>query len=237
MNIFLTNDDGYDQQGILILKKVLQKYGTVYLVAPHEHQSGESMHFSIQKGFHVYKHDDYTYSITGTPVDVVLLGTQILDVKFDVIVSGCNDGLNISYDTMYSGTIGAALEGLNHGIPSIAISTYFGNFDVVEKEATKALDYIFKNKLISNRYCLNVNFPMPEFKESKGIIITKEFFKKDIFEYWIKNGLYYTDRTKEIFDNAPEGTDVYAVSHGYTSICPITNSHFNIDIYNEIKNK
>lgn len=234
MNILLANDDGYNQPGILLLKKILQDYGNVYICAPHEHQSGASMSFSLGKGFKVIKHDETTYSINGSPVDVVLLGLQILPIKFDLVVSGCNSGHNISYDTMYSGTIGAALEALNHGIPSIAFSTDYDHWEVVENDARMVLDFIFKNKLISNKYMLNVNFPKYTFNKSKGIKITKEFFKNDQFYYEVKDGLYYTDRYENL-NTDDKDSDVYAIANGYISICPITNSYFKQNIYEEMK--
>ena len=236
MNILLTNDDGYNHPGLAILKEVLKKYGNVYVVAPFEHQSGKSMCFSLNKGFTVRKHSENTYSIDGTPVDCVLLAVQILDVKFDLVVSGANDGHNISYDCLYSGTVGAAIEGLNHEIPSIAISTDFDHFDIVKKEVEKVLNYIFEHKLIDKRYCLNVNFPLKEFAQSKGIKLTREHMKKDQFYTWKVGELIYTDRNQDL-ECDEEDTDVYAVTHGYVSICPITNSWFHNKTYQEISKK
>ena len=234
MNILLTNDDGYNQKGILLLKEILKEYGDVYLCAPHYHQSGASMSFSLGKGFTIRKHDEHTYSIDGSPVDVVLLGIQVLPVKFDLVISGCNNGHNISYDTMYSGIIGAALEALNQGIPSIAFSTDYDHFEIVEKEIRKVLDLIFNQKLYSNNYVLNVNFPKKEFNESKGIKLTTQIFKKDQFYYEIKDGLYYTDRYENLVSE-DKNSDVHAIANGYISICPITNSYFHQEIYEKLK--
>lgn len=234
MNILLTNDDGYNREGLLLLQEALKKYGNVYIVAPFEHQSGASMRFSIDKGFTVRKHGENYYSIDGTPVDCVLLATQILDVKFDLVVSGCNDGPNISYDILYSGTVGAAIEGINHNIPSIAISSDFNHLDIVRKEIDTVLNYILEKNLISKGICLNVNFPLKEFKESKGIKITNVGHKNDEFYYWIVDGKYYTDR-HEYFDSKDEDSDVYAIKNGYISISPLSNTLFSKETYIKMK--
>lgn len=233
MNILLTNDDGYDQYGLILLKEFLKKYGTVYVCAPHYHQSGASMSFSIGRGFKVYKHDDFTYSIDGSPADVVILGLQIIPVKFDLVVSGCNDGHNISYDSLYSGTIGAAVEALNHQIPSIAFSTDFGGWEVAKNELEATLKYVFDNKLYSNKYLLNINFPRKPYTKSLGIKITRETFKKDRYYYEIREGLYFTDRY-ESFEVEDQESDVYAIDHGYTSICPLGNSLYSAKAYEEL---
>ncbi len=234
MNIFLTNDDGYDQYGILLLKEILKEYGEVYICAPHFHQSGASMSFSIGKNFEVFKHDDHTYSITGSPADVVILGLQVIPVKFDLVVSGCNNGHNISYDSLYSGTIGAAVEALNHGIPAVAFSTDFDHWDIAKNELKKTLDYVFDNKLIDKNHLLNINFPKKPFTKSMGIRITREVMKRDAYYYEIRDGYYYTDRNED-FTGYPEDSDVYAIANGYTSICPLGNSLFNYEAYDKLK--
>lgn len=245
MNILLTNDDGYGYKGIELLKKHLAKYGTVYVFAPSNHQSGAGMSFSLNKGFKLTKYNDYEYSLDGTPVDVTLIGLQYLkDVKFDVVVSGCNNGLNISYDTLYSGTVGASLEALRMGIPSISISCDFDrglgidNYKIVDDEVDSVLDYIFDNNLLSKKYSLCVNFPSNKYTKSKGIMITKEHYKEDKFYMWEKDGLLYTDRDENL-ETSDTDSDVYAIANGYISITPLkfsfyTNSGFN-DLISRIK--
>ncbi len=237
MNILLTNDDGYNAIGINILKEKLKKYGTVYEVSPTYHQSGASMSFSINKGFKVKKYDEYTYSIDGTPADNMLIGLQILgQVKFDLVVSGVNDGLNISYDSLYSGTVAACLEAINMGIPSIALSTDFGCFDIVRNELESVLDYVIYNKLYDKSYCLNINFPTKDYSSSKGIKITKEVHKKDKYYTSIKNGFLYYDRY-ESFDTEEKDSDIYAINHGYISITTLHNTFFDKEGLDLLKSK
>ena len=122
MNILLTNDDGYNSEGIHILKELLNKYGTVVIVAPKGAMSAKSVSITLEKGIKVEQVDKTTFICEGTPADCVSFGCNALSIKFDLVVSGCNNGFNLSYDTMYSGTVGAALEALTYGIPSIAVS-------------------------------------------------------------------------------------------------------------------
>ena len=48
--------------------------------------------------------------------------TGLLGYRPDLVVSGINNGANMGDDTIYSGTVGAAMEGYLFGIPAIAFS-------------------------------------------------------------------------------------------------------------------
>src|SRR5699024_12516916 len=61
--------------------------------------------------------------VNGTPSDCVHIAlTGLLDFRPDLIVSGINNGANLGDDTLYSGTVAAAMEGHLFGIPAIAFS-------------------------------------------------------------------------------------------------------------------
>lgn len=236
MNILLVNDDGYNKEGILILKEYLAKYGRVYTCAPKHPQSGKSAAFTFLSGINVEKVDEYNYIVDGTPVDCTAFGLNVLDVNFDLVVSGCNNGFNISYDCFYSGTIGACKEALVHKVPAIAFSTDINHFEIVKNEIHNVMNYIIKNDLISNKYILNVNFPSIEYKKSKGIKLTKQYFRNDTFYYEFKDGKYYLDRYEDKFCDEVD-YDVYCSRNGYISITPIHVTSFNIDTYNTLLNK
>ncbi|MBQ9731097.1 MAG: 5'/3'-nucleotidase SurE [Bacilli bacterium] len=236
MNILLVNDDGYNKEGLLILKEYLKEYGTVYMCAPRYPQSGKSAAFTYLSGLDVEKIDEYNYIVDGTPVDCTAFATNVLDIEFDLVVSGCNNGFNISYDCFYSGTIGACKEALVHGIPAIAFSTDVKHFDIVRKEFHNVMKYILRYKLINKEYILNVNFPSIEYKESKGIKLTKQYFRKDSFYYEIKDGKYFLDRYEDKY-GGEEDYDVYCSRNGYISITPIHATSFNNETYNKLLNK
>ena len=169
------------------------------------------------------------FKVSGMPSDCVRLATTILNVDFDVVFSGVNDGLNIGTDIIYSGTVAAAREGIINGIPSVAISTDFGNFEIVENELKDLLHFIFEKKLYSKEYILNVNFPIKKYNKSKGIKVGKQGIKifKTTFK---KEGIhtYVTSSEEEIHDESI-GTDVNYADNGYISIVPLKLDQTNYD--------
>ncbi len=166
MRIFLVNDDGYLSDGILTLEKVLLDKGhEVCVVAPHTQQSAKSHAMTVHGEMIVHRHDKYHYSVEGTPADCVIytLRSSFSDFKPDVIVSGINHGYNLSSDTIYSGTCGAARQGAMYSIPSIALSAEKdekGEYDFVapslylEKKLSS-----FVSLLKGSDSFLNLNFP------------------------------------------------------------------------------
>ena len=234
MNILLTNDDGYDSIGIKILKDCLSKYGHVYVVAPSTSMSGKSSSITLDKPLYLYKDKEDTYICDGTPVDCVRLGVGVLKVNFDLVVSGCNNGLNISFDTLYSGTIGATMQAMIENIPAVAVSTPNNNFDIVKKYFDAVYLFIESHKLISNEYVLNVNFPYGETIDD--IKLSKLHFRNN--EHWFvsKDDGYIGKRKLE--DNITDtDTDCYMVDHHIVSITPLARSLFNQDIYESLLEK
>ena len=124
MNILLTNDDGYRAEGIKILGKYISKFGNVTIVAPENNQSTTSHSISLGKPLRCKKISNNIYSISGLPADCVnfAINSEQINKKFDIVISGINDGANVGDDINYSGTVGAAREGYLHGINSIAVS-------------------------------------------------------------------------------------------------------------------
>ena len=133
MVILLTNDDGIGSEKIEYTKEVLEKFGTVYRVAPKEQMSAKSMSLSIG-GFEFEKLDDFNYAVHGTPVDCVGFAYYGLGLKPDVVVSGTNNGYNIGIDTRYSGTVGATLQAQYFGFKSLALSADRKGNSILEQE-------------------------------------------------------------------------------------------------------
>ena len=234
MNILLTNDDGYNSEGILILKEKLQKYGNVIIVAPLNHMSAKSVSITLYQGYEVQKMGEDTFVIDGTPADCVSFGLNALDIQFDLVISGCNSGFNLSYDTLYSGTVGAALEALTRQVPSIAFSCNF-NFEIVRNHFDKVLKYILDNDLLSTEYLLNVNFPNGE--EVEGIKLSSLYYCKHTPYFTKENGKYYVHRHMQVdFSDEPE-SDCYLVNHGFVSITPLSKTCFHNSVLEDIKKK
>lgn len=235
MNILLTNDDGYDSLGIQTLKKVLGKYGTVLMVAPDSPRSGCSAALTIHEPLQLVKVGDNVYKCSGTPVDCVSMGLTCFNIDFDLVVSGCNNGWNISYDTMYSGTVGAALEALMFFKPAIAVSAHPGtDFSEVEKYFDKVWKFINSNKLLSNEYFLNINFPLGDVKD---IAIGNLYYRHDQ-NYFTKdeNGYHAYRHLQTNFGDDKE-SDCYQVEHGIISVVPLSRSYFDPKIKADLLKK
>ena len=222
MIILLTNDDGIHSKKLKYARKVLEKFGKVYTVAPAEEQSAKSMSLSIG-GFKVNEINEQEYSVEGTPVDCVNFALGGLNLRPDLVVSGINDGYNLGFDTRYSGTVGACLQAQYFGFNSIAFSSDRKGFAMVELEFEKTLKYILDNKLYSPKYTLNVNFPREKFEESNGLLDDVKIFHHE-YEYKpeLIDGHYYPNRRIVVSGDLPKNTDAYGFHNGYTTISKIT---------------
>lgn len=128
--ILVTNDDGYSSEGIAVLAEALDAFAEVLVLAPRSNESGASQSHRAYKResirmYNVAIGDHLTgYAVDGTPTDCVYLGVRIFGAErpFDLVVSGINHGANIGTTYNYSGTVGAAFEALNNGIPGVAVS-------------------------------------------------------------------------------------------------------------------
>jgi len=129
LRILVTNDDGIDAKGLAVLAEALSSLGEVVVSAPAENCSGSSHSTKFFRGNHQarevkIKGTTKAWAVSGTPADAVAWGVLTEgDVNpFDFVVSGINAGSNVGEIAHYSGTVGAAMEGVGLGIPSIAVS-------------------------------------------------------------------------------------------------------------------
>ncbi|MCY4325114.1 MAG: 5'/3'-nucleotidase SurE [Betaproteobacteria bacterium] len=122
--ILISNDDGINADGIAALATAMRKIGPVCVCAPQRDHSGASSSISLGK-IRVKKIRDGEFSVAGTPADSVhlaLMAAGILPWKPDLTVTGINCGANLGEDTIYSGTVAAAIESALTGIPAVAFS-------------------------------------------------------------------------------------------------------------------
>ena len=123
MRILVSNDDGVLAPGIRALAAELATIADIEVMAPDRNRSGASNSLTLTRPLRVKHLDDGFYSIEGTPTDCVHLAlTGFFDPVADMVVSGINDGANLGDDILYSGTVAAAMEGRNLGLPAIAVS-------------------------------------------------------------------------------------------------------------------
>ncbi|NQT57544.1 MAG: 5'/3'-nucleotidase SurE [Bacteroidetes bacterium] len=162
MNVLLTNDDGIDSEGLIVLAETLRKEHTVWISAPDTERSASSHGITIRRSVVFTAVNEKTFTCSGTPADCILFALKgAVPVVPDVVISGINKGNNIGNDIVYSGTVAAARQGAFIGIPSIAVSAagYFPPFPFSE-----AAEFILNhlNELISlwnKEIILNVNVP------------------------------------------------------------------------------
>ncbi|MDR3217090.1 MAG: 5'/3'-nucleotidase SurE [Clostridiaceae bacterium] len=179
MKIFLTNDDGYYSSGIQTLADLLATAGhEVRAVAPLEEHSGAGHSLSLHKTLRYraveFPHGVTAYALNGTPADCVKFGVMELfnGERFDLVISGINNVLNIGTDIVYSGTFNAAMEGTICGIPSIAVSTRSKDDDFLypAEFIVKNLEHFIVPSLKDST--LNINIPYNKADKNKGVCIT-----------------------------------------------------------------
>lgn len=234
MKFLLTNDDGYNAQGIILLRDKLLKYGDVTIVAPFEHMSAKSSSITLGEWLKVDKIDEKTYAVHGTPTDCSTLALAGLNIDCDVVVSGCNNGPNLSYDVLLSGTIGACFGAAVFRKKTVAFSAPFDDFTCLIEHFDEIWEYIIKHDLLSKDYILNVNLPHGEYK---GIALAKLFYRKDRYYYNQEGETYYALRDTQEYLEMPEDADCRLVKEGYAVITPISRAPFDEKQFEELKKK
>jgi 5'-nucleotidase len=164
--VLLTNDDGFDAPGLRILTEVAEELAEeVWVVAPNHDQSGTSHSLSLHGPLRLSQKDERRYSVSGTPGDCVVMAVRHLMVSArpDLILSGINRGANLGIETVFSGTVGAAMTGMLLGIPSMALSQAFSDRSAVRWDTARALApkviRQFAEGAWSRDSILNINFP------------------------------------------------------------------------------
>jgi 5'-nucleotidase len=112
MKILISNDDGYRAEGIVALYHALKQVADVEVVAPEHNNSAKSNALTLHSPLYVRQGENGFRYVNGTPADCVHIAlTGLLGYRPDLVVSGINNGANMGDDTLYSGTVGAAMEG------------------------------------------------------------------------------------------------------------------------------
>lgn len=234
MKILLSNDDGFIAPGINLLRETLSKTAEVLAIAPDRDRSGASNSLTLEMPLRITERGDNFYSVNGTPTDCVhlaLTGLYDKNEEPDIVISGINAGANMGDDVIYSGTVAAAMEGRNLGLPAIAVSIASfdpNHFESAAKAITTLLDQLSSLALSAEDNAatiLNVNVPDLPWEEIKGFQATR-LGKRHKAEPVIKTK---DPRGDEIFwvgpvgeqADAGEGTDFYAVQNNYISVTPI----------------
>lgn len=237
MRILVSNDDGIDAPGLRTLVKVLAKEHEVYVVAP----SGERSSYSHSVTYWRLDNKAWEREVEGavkawavdaTPADCVYYGIEtLLEEKPDLVVSGINKGENLSSDCIYSGTVGAAMEGMMMGVPAIAVSYCSYTDTAFETSAEVALWLIpyFMQEDNRNAFVLNVNVPALDLEDIKGVRATRldgyKVYHKTIERIPCEDGSFILHCPNQPGLSAGLSdrldADITAVRNGYVSVTPL----------------
>lgn len=228
MHILISNDDGYQAQGIQVLATALQSYARVSVVAPDRNRSAASNSLTLEMPLRAVRGENGFVRVDGTPTDCVHLAiTGLLDPEPDMVFAGINHGANLGDDVLYSGTVAAATEGRFLGLPAIAISLASSNprhFETAAQVAVTLMQKIMRQPLPDDTL-LNVNVPDLPLSELKGFLATR-LGQRHKAEPVIKSAdprgrtIYWVGPPGAEQDAGP-GTDFDAIKNGYVSITPL----------------
>ena len=241
MKILLSNDDGFLAPGLNVLANVLGEIADITVVAPDRNRSGASNSLTLDNPLRVMTAENGFFSVNGTPTDCVHLAvTGLLKEMPDMVVSGINEGSNLSDDVLYSGTVAAATEGRFLGLASIAVSLAGPKCQYYETAAhiAKILVLHLKKDPLPKDTILNVNVPDLPLSELRGVQVTR-LGTRHIAEPTVKT---VDPRGRRIFwigqpgpeEDAGPGTDFYAVNMGYVSITPLHLDLTNYKVFEQL---
>jgi 5'-nucleotidase len=232
MNILLTNDDGVESRGILLLARALRDTGghRVFVIAPDCDRSGVSHCISfLRDPIRLKERETDTWACSGTPVDCVIAGMLgALPLKPDLLLSGINRGANLGTDLVYSGTAAAARQGSLFSVPSIALSLVESSRDG-EYHWDMAVSFVAKNleefaALWEPDTFLNVNIPnSPKGPEgSKVAFPCRRQYQDELSVMEAPNGVRYCFAVAGQATSQPEpGSDWDTVSRNLVSLSPV----------------
>jgi len=257
-NILVVNDDGIDAIGVHKLAEALSEVGDVYVCSPHEQQSATGHGITIGK---IVCFEEIPFaearqaiSMEGTPADCVKMGLELYrkrGVEIDMVFSGFNHGLNLGTDTLYSGTVSAAIEGAICGLPAAAMSigtkmyvhktpenfetamklavriASSENFSKVGTEEAKSFDI---NYIHEEHVVINVNIPDLPAEEIKGVKVCPLSYRA--YDEWFneitkegRTGYHYAGSPMVLGEAEIDESDIVANGHGYATITPL---HFDL---------
>lgn len=187
--ILITNDDGFEADGLKALVEAVRPLGHVTVVAPASEKSACGHSITLTKPLRFIAIDDDFYKLDdGTPSDCIYLALHSMfeDRKPDLVISGINRGSNMGEDITYSGTASAAMEATLHGIPAFAISQVLAGDEwgkAHDYELARQAAYNVASKLLSggfpltDRRFLNVNIPSIKPDACQGYAVTKAGYR------------------------------------------------------------
>ena len=230
MRILIANDDGYLAPGLAALVEACEGLGELDVVAPEQNASGTSNSLTLNRGLSVYTAANGYRYINGTPSDCVHLALSgLLEQRPDLVVSGINKGANMGDDTLYSGTVAAAMEGFLFGIPAIAFSQVQKGW---ERPRRGGAGRAQRHRARAARpaggaaFLLNVNIPNRRRCRHACRAVVTRLGRRHASEPVIRQvsprgeTLYWIGPAGDAREAGP-GTDFHATANGEVSITPL----------------
>lgn len=234
--IFLTNDDGVNAKGLRMLIETLRQEARLLVVAPEQAQSGMGHAITLTRPLYLKKVTDEpglsVYACNGTPVDCVKIAFDCMMLGKEMpslVVSGINHGSNSAVNVLYSGTMGAAIEGSFYGCPAVGLSltdySADADFDAAALYGERILRRLLEGG-VQPPLCLNVNVPVGRPEELRGIRLCRQnrgFWREEFYRHEDPRGREYFWLTGDFVNQEPEAedTDEWALAHGYVSVVPV----------------
>jgi 5'-nucleotidase len=231
-HILVTNDDGINSPGLLALKDALSEVGRVTVLAPNHNWSASGHVKTMHKPLRV---DEVTLpdgtpalATDGAPSDAVALAfLGLVERPIDLVVSGVNRGANLGHDVTYSGTVTAAMEGAIAGVPALSISLdsrTSNDFGPAGDMAARLARFSLRHGL-PKETLLNVNVPALPADQIVGVRVTRmglRIYRDELVRRLDPRGRpYYWIGGPAPTGVEEEGTDIWAIAHGYISITPL----------------
>lgn len=234
MKILICNDDGYQAPGLVALYEALKTIADVEVVAPEVNNSAKSNALTLNAPLYVEQAANGFKYVNGTPADCVHIALKgLLGYVPDMVVSGINNGANMGDDTIYSGTVGAAMEGYLFGIPAIAFSQVKKGWEHIDAAALKARDIVAElikqlesSEPLAQPWLLNANIPNLPYDQLKATQICrlgKRHASEKVITQTSPHGrtMYWIAGSGPAKDGS-EGTDFYATANGHVALTPLT---------------
>jgi 5'-nucleotidase len=229
MRILIANDDGYLAPGLAALVKACEGLGELDVVAPEQNASGTSNSLTLGRPLTVHTAANGFLYINGTPSDCVHLAlTGVLPHRPDLVVSGINNGANMGDDTLYSGTVAAAMEGFLFGVPAIAFSQVakgWGELDAAARVARQVIEQVLREPPKSGPWLLNVNVPNRADADQLPRTVTRlgrRHASEPLIRQTSPRGetMYWIGPAGDAREAGP-GTDFHATANGQVSVTPL----------------
>jgi 5'-nucleotidase len=235
VRILVTNDDGIHADGLIALERIAgQLSQDVWVVAPEAEQSGAGRALTLSEPLRVRPIGPKRFSVTGTPTDCVSLAVQHLiegDAP-DLVLSGVNRGQNLAEDVTLSGTVAAAIQGMEMGVPAIALSQSMmfpegvtPNYDCAEAHAAGVIQKLLEAGWPKD-VVINVNFPAAPPEAVTAVEVTRQGFRDVATRFAekrtdLRGRDYYWLGYKALPSKPPEGVDLRAIYEGRISVTPL----------------